>query len=147
MTEDGLFEELRPLVESEDCILLDCRFQPGKGDARVQLVLFRSAGLGTDHCARVHRLVRPRLEILLDTQDIDLEVSSPGLTRVIRLPREYASFSGKGLSVYLKDGRSLGGVIASTDETSLVLRSPRQEYVIAYDAIQKAKLDETQEVN
>lgn len=146
MTEDQLFDDIKPLVEAEGCILVDARLAVTRQGPQVQVVLAKAGGLGTNDCARVHRLIRPRLEIQLASQDISLEVSSPGLSRVIRLEREYALFLGRGLSVYLKDGRSLGGIIQEVEAGALVLRSPRQEYKIMFNEIQKAKLDETQEV-
>jgi ribosome maturation factor RimP len=144
--EDSLYQELTPLCGGLGLSLVDCRFQQIKAGYTCQIILYKDGGVGTDDCAKVYRIIQPRLEILANSQDIHLEVSSPGTDRKIRLPREYAVFMGKGFTVVLRNGHTVSGVLDAHDESSISLRTKGEAVRISLSDIAKSKLDYTQEV-
>ena len=144
--EDSLYQELTPLCGSLGLTLLDCRFQQIKAGYTCQIILYKANGVGTDDCARVYRLLQPRLEVLTNSQDVHLEVSSPGTDRKIRLPREYQVFLGKGLVAVLRNGQARAGLLMAADDESISLQTPQGVQRIPLSDIAKSKLDYTQEV-
>jgi len=144
-SEEDLLEALEPVVEGLGYRIVDVRHSWVKGTLHVNLVIYRPEGVSVQSCADVSRTVRPRLEILFDSQDIYLEVGSPGIDRKIRLAREYGIFSGKGVAILKKDGSTLKGIINRSDDTSVYVKTTENETRILYEEIQKSKLDDTQE--
>jgi len=69
-----------------------------------------------------------------------LEVSSPGLERVIKSRTEYELFTGRGVSV-LAAGERQEGIIAGVTEDSLLLDCKGERKIIKFEQIRKAKLD------
>jgi ribosome maturation factor RimP len=144
--EDKLYDELKPICEGMGLSLVDCRFQQTKTSYACQLIIWTPAGVSTAECAKLFRIVQPRLEILTNSQDINLEVSSPGTDRKIRLPREYQIFMGKGFTAVMRDGQTHGGVLESADSQYIVLKTPKGVQKLPLADIAKSKLDYTQEV-
>ncbi|HUX11872.1 MAG TPA: ribosome assembly cofactor RimP [Spirochaetia bacterium] len=144
-SEEGLLEALEPVVQGLGYLIVDLQYSRVRGTFHVNLVIHRPEGVSVQGCVDVSRTIHPRLEILLDSQDIYLEVTSPGIDRKIRQAREYAIFAGRGIGIWLKDGTFLGGVIASCDESSVLIDTISGNTHILYGQIQKAKLDDTQE--
>jgi ribosome maturation factor RimP len=122
----------------------------GEKTRRYHGVLAKEDEVSVDHCAKVYRLVYPRMELQLGERDLQLEVSTPGLQRNFKDVYEFSLFTGKRVRVYdtSKDAW-VSGIIAQADTTSVQLT---QVYIedakemietmsIAYADIQKAKLD------
>ncbi len=145
MGEDELYKDLEPLIDDLGVKLVDFRLVRLKTGTNAQIVLFKEGGVGTNECADVYRLVLPRLEVLLTSQDIHLEVSSPGLGRVLRLPREYPIFLGKNVVVYLRGGKSHQGKLVEADGSEFQVLTKDGLVGLTYDNVQKTKLEESQE--
>ena len=146
LDEDSVFEDISPIISGMGLTLVDCRLQQSKFGHACHIVLFREGGVGTQECAQVYRTIMPRLEILLSSQDIHLEVGSPGTDRKIRLAREYPIFLGRGVTIIERNGTTVGGVLASSDEEYLTLNTKEGTLKVPLADIVKAKLDYTQEV-
>lgn len=54
--------------------------------------------------------------------DIELEVSSPGMGRPFKVMRQYTKHVGRLVEVQLKDGRTLSGQLAAVSPGELALR-------------------------
>ncbi len=118
-----------------------------KGRSHVNLVVYRPEGITIDQCAEIHRTVMPRLELVMDDRDVALQVSSPGIDRVIKDASEYSVFAGKGVRVLRRSTNEwCAGVIVGAGDSSLEMRCGTDTVTVAYDDIQKAKLDYSQEV-
>jgi ribosome maturation factor RimP len=129
--EQRLSDELRPVIEGLGYQLVEIRAKRLKDGYAVHVVLHRTEGITVDDCAEVHTTILPRIQIIEDEQDINLEVSSPGIDRVLKSPA---------------DGQWIGGVITDFSEDTVTLSKAGSETRIEISAIQKAKLDDTQEV-
>jgi ribosome maturation factor RimP len=134
-------DEITPLVNALGFTLIDVNVFRSKGARSVRLVIYRPAGVGIEDCAAVSRSVHPRLELMDELGECTLEVSSPGVGRLLKGPAEYEIFRGKGAAV-LRQGESewLMGIIDHTDEQSLVVRSEGKTVNIPFDKIKRVKL-------
>lgn len=139
---DPLFDDVARLSSSLGFSLLDLAVRKKDNRVMVSAVLTGPEGFGIDDCARVHRVVMPRLEVVFDQKDVYLEVSSPGLERMLRHQREFEAFEGKPLK-YLLQGQSEwdGGVLVSVSPDTLVFQQGDHRHEIARKDVVKAKLD------
>ena len=96
-------------------------------------------GVSVAECARLSR----RLSAALDEEDFvpgpyTLEVSSPGLTRVLHTPREFRWARGKNVKVTMKDGEVVRGVLKGRTE-GVILVGP---WELPLEEVAKVQLDE-----
>ena len=140
-TPERLFEELEPLIKGLELILVDCTYGNIKGTHHVGLIIYSDQGVGTDECAKVFRLIQPRLEILFDSRDIHLEVGSPGIDRKIKHPREFNIFIGKQVKIYIQDKDWIHGTIIAADDQAVEMRIEHEVQRIPLSAIGKAQLE------
>lgn len=147
------FADCSPLVTGLGYILVDLKVVPQNGSIKVTAVITKPAGdsgaVGVNDCARVHRAPLPRLEAVLDSQDIYMEVASPGMERLIKNPAEFALFVGRYVRVWDSQITDwVAGKIISSDDQSITLElvgdgvteEPAQVSTIPYQRISKAKL-------
>jgi ribosome maturation factor RimP len=87
----------------------------------------------------------PRLELAFPRQDIYLEVSSPGIDRLIKDGSEFAYYKGKGVRCYRIDISDwTAGVLESADEKGIVIKTNEGAVRLDFNIIAKAKLDTAQ---
>jgi len=74
-----------------------------------------------------------------------LEVSSPGMNRVLRKPAHFQRFIGQRARIYLKQAIENRGVftglIDCADDTAVTLNDGTNKHVFKYEDIKKANLD------
>ena len=147
-----LHESLELLVSRLGMSLIELSIFHGKGSVRplrpatgrvqVKAVIYKSGVTGIDDCASVHRLILPRLELAFPGKDIYLEVSSPGINRIIKEGREFLNYIGRGVKCYCNDASDwTAGILRSVDEEKLLLEVEGKELVLPYENIIKARLD------
>src|SRR5476649_2557822 len=98
-----------PLLGQLGYELVDLEFAPGRAHALLRIFIDRAVGVGLDDC----ELVSGEISALLDVEDpvptgYTLEVSSPGLDRVLRTPAHFQRFVGERIWLELqvaRDGR------------------------------------------
>jgi len=95
-----------PLLEQLGYELVDLEYAPGRAHAVVRVFIDRPPGVGVDDCEQVSH----ELAALLDVEDpvptaYTLEVSSPGLDRVLRTPAHFQRFVGERIWIELKAAR------------------------------------------
>jgi ribosome maturation factor RimP len=142
----SLFDSLEPVVRGLGLVLVEVSLSRHRGSVQVRAVVYRSGPLGVEDCSRVHHALLPRLELAFPGQDLYVEVSSPGIDRVIKDAAEFPCYIGRGIKCYRTDISDWsGGVLESADTTHLVLKGKNGMMKINYEVIAKAKLDHSQE--
>ena len=112
------------------------------GSVQVRAFIYADGIISIDDCSRVHRAILPRLELVSPGQDIYLEVSSPGIDRLIKDGREFIYYTGKGIKCFRTDTSDwTQGILLAADEKKIVLRSGDEEISLPYEIIAKARLD------
>lgn len=139
------YNECKSLVEGLGYILVSIKVVPAKTTTKVTAVISNkdssAEGIGVNDCAKVHRLLLPRLEAILQNQDIYMEVTSPGMERHIKNAAEFALFKGREVKVWNTEVSDwVTGVIKNSDANQLTLDVMEEEKVIPYTNIAKAKL-------
>lgn len=103
--EARLLELVEPVVRSEALVLVELQWRSeDRGHVLRLYVDRREGGVTLDECAEVSR----QISHLLDVEDLipgsfRLEVSSPGLTRRIKDPREFELFAGRNARLVVRE--------------------------------------------
>jgi ribosome maturation factor RimP len=88
----------------------------------------------------------PRLELAFSGQEVFLEVSSPGIDRLIKDVAEFAFYMGRRVCCYRTDISDWSaGILEKTCEKGIVIKVKEGSVMIDYEIIAKAKLAPSQE--
>jgi ribosome maturation factor RimP len=151
MYSERLLQDVRglaePLVNGMGYALVELAVGRRKGSTTVHVVIYRREGVGIDQCADVSRLLLPRLETMDGLPDVALEVSSPGIERVLKSPAELGIFTGRGVRI-LAGGETewRAGIIERVEAGTVWLRARGRTEGFALEGIRKARLDHSVEV-
>lgn len=141
--EDPVFQDLDRFFQGQGCTLVDLGLRTNKGTTSVHVVLHSPQGMGIDDLSRVHRLLVPRLEELLKTDELALELGSPGLERVLKYKRELGLYQGKKAKLYLQGASDWEeGVLAGFDDGTVTFATKAGSKPVTVEQIQKAKLND-----
>jgi ribosome maturation factor RimP len=107
--EDRLFADFEPLVRNAGVELLDVEMLSENKRTVLRATIYRPEGITLDDCVRTQHILSDRLD---ETDPIpgsySLEVSSPGIERVLKRPKEFAIYRGQPCQVSLyapQDGK------------------------------------------
>ena len=153
-------EFLKTVLKGLGFNLIELVISRHKGSVQVRMVIYNGSPIGTDDCSKVHRAVMPRLELAFGQQepqpsakregsppDIYLEVSSPGIDRLIKDTEEFVHYIGRGIRCYRTDISDwTGGFLESVNENGITIKTNEGAQSLSFDIIAKAKLDPSQEV-
>lgn len=147
---DKLVALLEPIIIGAGYELVDLEWKREPGGWVLRLFIDlpggTGGGVGLDDCAEVSRQVSVELDVADPVSvSYQLEVSSPGLERPLRLARDFERFSGREARV--KTTRPLGesrrnfkGLIGKVEVDSVVLLVDETEFVIPLSMIERAEL-------
>ena len=138
------YTECNSLVAEYGFALVDLKIVPQKSQVHVTAVITRKGELaiGVDDCAKVHRVLLDLLEKKLQSDDIYMEVTSPGMERNIRNAAEFQLFEGRIMRVWdIEKADWVSGKIISSDSKSVTMElSEGGTKCFPYEQIAKAKL-------
>ncbi len=135
------FCDCEPLISGLGYNLVELSVFQRQSTWQIKIVITAPQGVGIADCTKVHRAIFTRLEAVLATQDLNIEVASPGLDRIFKNAYEFSVFTEKQVKVWNSDISDwMQGVIISSDTVSVRLRTEAGEITIPYNKIAKAKL-------
>ena len=154
--DEALYQSLEPVIRGMGMSLLDLSVYRGKGrgenhgTVQVKAVVYREGITGVEDCSRVHRGILPRLELAFEGKEIYLEVSSPGINRIIKDGSEFAHYIGKVVKCYRTDISDWSeGILCAADDKGVVLKVKDEKTGLAselpmeipFEIIAKARLN------
>ena len=77
-------------------------------------------GITIDECVNISRAIESGLD--RETEDFELEVSSPGLTEPLKVMEQYRKNCGRQVDVVKCDGQKINGVLQYADDDGIVLQ-------------------------
>lgn len=141
-TRDLLQQIVAPVVQAEGLDLEELDLAQAGRRSRVRIIVDSDDGVDLDHCAEVSRLISRALDdddVMGDTP-YTLEVSSPGVSRPLTLPRHWSRSVGRLVRVRRHDGGEVTGRVIEAGERSAVLEVNGTTREVAYDDVRKAKV-------
>ncbi len=139
-TDNELEKIISPLLDGMGLSLVEISIGRHRGDIKVNLVLYKNEGISLDDLTKAQKILRPRLELEFDRGDLSMEISSPGMSRVIKSSREYPIFVGRKIRLLL-DEEWIEGTLKGSDDDSISIETDSEELDILMKQIRKAKLN------
>lgn len=145
-TKDKLTALLEPVVEKAGYELVDLEYQRESGHWVLRLFIDRPQGITLDDC----ELVSQRVGACLDEVDpiphsYLLEVSSPGINRVLRKDNDFIRFRGQLVSVRtyapVEGRRQFRGELEGLVDGFVLVREGETVWRIPRGAVAKARLE------
>ncbi len=124
--------------------LVDIEMSPRGRTIRVFIDLpGKESGVDVDDCARMSN----QLSRILEVENVDydrLEVSSPGLDRVVKKPEDFARFAGQGIQIKLRipqgGRRNFQGELLHCTDGTVGLRLEKDDVELELNNIERARL-------
>jgi ribosome maturation factor RimP len=135
---------VRPVVESAGLELVEAAFRREGGRRVLRVTVDREGGVDLDAISQASE----RLSRRLDIEDVaagsyTLEVSSPGVERPLRQPRDFERHVGEKVKVKTTEpfegSRTHTGTLTAADDEAIVVRTDAGERRIPVDGIRTAR--------
>ena len=143
--EQNLQEMLQGAVEDLGCELWGIECQRAGRIMTVRLFIDKEGGVTVDDCADVSRQVSAILDVEDPITDkYNLEVSSPGLDRLLFTLPQFERYIGQDIAVHLRipvmELRKWQGKLERIENDMVTLIVDGQEQVLVFGNIQKANV-------
>lgn len=138
-------ELLTPTVESLGCEVWGVEFLNQGKHSKLRLYIDRDGGVTVDDCAQVSRHVSDILDVEeFSNSAYTLEVSSPGMDRILFKESQYESNVGEQIDIRLNfpfDGRKrFVGTLSGVEDSSAVVQIEDEEFLLPLENVQRARV-------
>jgi len=143
--QNRLDDIVKNTVEGLGFELWGYEYRPHSESALLRIFIEKSVGISVDDCASVSRQVGAVLDVenIIPVAYI-LEVSSPGMDRVLFKAEQYQDYLGQSLKIRTRtridDRRNFKGSLISASESVVTIKVDNQEFEIPYESIDRARL-------
>lgn len=143
--QEQLDQLIKSVVEGLDFQLWGYEYRPQSESALLRIFIENEGGVSIDNCTQVSRQVGAALDVddLIPVAYI-LEVSSPGIDRVLFSKDQYEAYIGEDLKVRTRtpiDGRrNFRGSLVSVNDTHITVDVDNESFEIPFDIIDRARL-------
>lgn len=140
MISPSLEEKLEKYIQSCGCELYSIEMAREFGQEILRISLYSKEGISLDQCQKVSNLISP----FLDVEDpiaskYVLEVSSPGVERILKEPRHFRLSIGEEIQVKMLDKTLIEGILKSSDQEGFIVENEQGEHLIPYAQTKKVK--------
>ena len=137
---------MEPVLDPEGIEVVEIEFKPEGGKWVLRVYIDSPDGVTLDDCELASR----QIGALLDMKDpiehpYRLEVSSPGINRVLRKKKDFDLFAGSPVRIRtlrkLDGRRNFRGMLQGTQGSDILVEVEGKQVEIALDDLEKARLD------
>ncbi|TDR23352.1 ribosome maturation factor RimP [Marinicella litoralis] len=148
MKEKLLTELIAPVIEDMGFVFWGLEYLPQKNNAILRVYIEHADGITVNNCAECSREISGVLEVEDPiTGAYVLEVSSPGMDRVLFNSTQFDRYKGEFVQIKLAqpvDGaRNIKGEIKSVDGDKIIVANEVTEYEFEMGNVMKARLKPT----
>ncbi len=139
---------VEPALEELNLELLELQYVPHKRRSQLRITIDRlDRAVSIDDCQTASRHVAQRLDLEDPIMgSYNLEVSSPGFKRILRVPKDLPRFIGHRIRLSLGDalnGRKVWiGMLTSVSDSLVLAQTEAGEMTIPLSSIARAHLDD-----
>ncbi len=136
---------VKSTVEGLGYILWGYEYRPHSESALLRIFIEKENGVSVDDCAKVSRQIGAVLDVenLIPVAYI-LEVSSPGMDRVLFTPEQYTAYLGDTVKIRTRSAiderRNFKGVLKEVNESQLTISVDNQDYEIPFEIIDRTRV-------
>lgn len=118
LSEEYIRRIVREQINNSDLFLVDIKVSPSK---KINVYVDSMNGIKISDCARLSRSIENSLAA--DYDDYELEVSSPGLDKPLKIHRQYQKNVGRNIDIITKDGHKITGKLIKVYEDHIEIRA------------------------
>ncbi|KZX50345.1 ribosome maturation factor RimP [Halioglobus sp. HI00S01] len=138
-------ELLAPTVEAMGFELWGLEYLSQGRHTLLRVYIEHEDGISVDHCAAVSEQVSSVLDVEDPiTGEYTLEVSSPGMDRLLFKLEQYSAYVGEMIEIRLRTAyegrRKFTGILKGTEGEDVVVHVDDHEYLLPHSAIEKARV-------
>ena len=144
LEKEKIAEAVETLIEKMGFKIVEINYSRRQSNINIRAVVYGENGVSLSDCESLYKTVYPKIEMILeDRNDLYLEITSPGIDRLLKSFREYEIFKGKNAKIMLKGKNDwIRGTISGTGNDKVFIDSDGgSRFEISYQDIQKGKLD------
>jgi len=143
--QDRLNDLIKTTTEGLGYQLWGYEYRPHTESALLRIFIDKQSGIGVEDCANVSR----QIGAVLDVEDIIpvayiLEVSSPGIDRVLFSQDQYESYLGRQAKIRTRipvnERRNFRGHLHQVTETHISILVDKERHDIPFDVIDRTRL-------
>ena len=86
---------------------------------KISVEVDKPEGITIEECVNISRAIESGLN--RETEDFELEVSSPGLTEPFKVIEQYCKNCGHHVDVVKRDGQKISGILQHTNDEGIIL--------------------------
>lgn len=137
---------LQPLLAAQGLQLIEVEYAQKGRKTILRLYLDKAGGLSLDDCADISQWVGEVLDVHdIIPQSYILEISSPGLTRVLKKKEEYDYFAGRLVRITVRAGagqrNTYRGKLLGLEGDQVLVAEGEQVHRLPLAEIVQARLD------
>ena len=143
--EQQLQDMLEPIVKAMGFVLWGIEYISQGRHSVLCIYIESDQGITVDDCAGVSHQVSSVLDVE-DTisGEYTLEVSSPGMDRLLFKLAQFPAYFGEGIELRLRSPfegrRKFKGVLKGIEGEDIVVQVDNHEYLLPYSAVEKARI-------
>jgi ribosome maturation factor RimP len=143
--EKQIEELIAPTVESLGCEVWGIEYFSQGKYSKLLIYIERADGIDVDLCATVSKHVSDLLDVEeLISSRYTLEVSSPGMDRILFKEQHYLDHVGERVEIRLNypfEGRKrISGILAGIEDQMAIVQEAEDEFLLPLENVQKARL-------
>ena len=140
MISDSLRSQIALLIESNNLKLYDIEFLKEDSNMILRISLFKKGGVSLEDCENISHLISPLLDVeLQDMPSYNLEVSSPGIERVLRHEYHFLCSIGDKVSIRKNDKSIIKGILKNYTKDNIEVEIDNNIQIIPLKDCKKVK--------
>ena len=138
-------ELISETVEALGCSVWGVDYAPAGKRSQLRIFIDHPEGVTIEHCEQVSHHVSDLLDVADIIRDAyRLEVSSPGMDRVLFKPEQYQAFAGHQVEVRLnvpfEGKRKVTGLLAGLEDGHAVVQQEDEEFLLPVESIARTRI-------
>lgn len=140
---EAITELTEPIISSEGLELIDVEYQKESRGWVLRFYVDREGGVTINHCSRLSQEIGDILEVKdIIPHGYILEVSSPGLNRILKREKDFIASIGKTIKVKtsqpIEQRKNFQGTLLYCKQGEVTLKIDSQDVAIPLSQISKA---------
>jgi len=136
---------LAPVAVQEQCEIWGVEYLAQGRHSKLLIYIDSADGINVEHCERISRMASDILDVEETlTGAYTLEVSSPGMDRILFKPAQFLASVGQRVEVRLnypfEGTKRVVGTLAGLEDGEVIIQVDDEEFVLPLENVQRARI-------